>query len=527
MASDQEKRVVLNPLDYIPPHNYVRLLYPLEFKPDVDQDTVWEDLIEALHKTLIQEPWLSGKVYRQDKGAPGWRPGQLEIRYPTTYHSLSGARPSRNLRRQQLEDYGLTFAEFRDAGFPSGIFPEDELLVAPRIGDVDSPDGADVFLGQANFLPGGVLIGMTTFHAAIDAAAMLSATGLWAENFRELRDRDAGGRIAPSPFATRDYDRTLPDQIWERETAATAKKVGHSNGQTNGINDTDKTDFSASGDPWLRSLVGLDYPQRPKPVDDPRTDTKPPRHPQRMLNRIMFLSSTDLAALHKHCTASHPAPAGASSLSVSDTINALYWRCVLRARQAAARARGVQLDSESVFESPVDVRQAFGADFPPDYLGNCFLLNNARMPLSDLIAPDLTVPLGQVAHLLRAGAARLDDGGATVRRAYGLLRGAAELGSVQGRFVERAESADLLLSNVIFFPLEKACFGGRYFVDGGTPATLRVLHGEYAPYVRLGHVLPKSAVHGGVEISLNLFDDEMVFLDQDEEWNRFVVPVDA
>ncbi|KAF7504195.1 hypothetical protein GJ744_002614 [Endocarpon pusillum] len=81
----------------------------------------------------------------------------------------------------------------------------------------------------------------------------------------------------------------------------------------------------------------------------------------------------------------------------------------------------------SVFESPVDVRNVFAADSPPDYLGNCFLFNTARMPLAELISPSAS--LGRVAQALRQGAARLDSRAA--HNAYALLRLTADLSRVQ------------------------------------------------------------------------------------------------
>ncbi|KAF7504197.1 hypothetical protein GJ744_002616 [Endocarpon pusillum] len=61
----QEIHITLNPLDYVPPRNYVRLLFPFVLKPGVDDKVVFNDLREALHKTFVQQPWLSGKLFRQ------------------------------------------------------------------------------------------------------------------------------------------------------------------------------------------------------------------------------------------------------------------------------------------------------------------------------------------------------------------------------------------------------------------------------------------------------------------------------
>lgn len=507
-----EIHVTVSPLDYIPPRNYVRVVFPFSLKPGVEDSLVFNDLHEALHKTFTQEPWVSGKVFRQAASVPGWRPGQLELRYHP--YPLDGPRPYQ-LRYQQL-DTDWTYADLRDSGFPSGVFPEEILLEAPGLGDVDVA-GADIFLAQANFLSGGLLLAMTTSHVAMDASAMLNITKLWAENFRELHNRDAGGKVAPSRFTAYDRDRSLPDQILEA-------------GRENGMRASSKH----SDNSWLKGLVCLDsdYPgedvtgeTQAKEIANGSNDhlPLPPHHPSVMINRIIFLSSRDLAALQKEC-ATEPLPAGASHLSVSDAINALLWRGVMRARASAARARSSSLDEISVLETPVDVRDSFAPDFPPNYLGNCFLLSTARIPLIELIAPATSTPLGRVAQIIRQGATRLDS--RAVHDAYALLRSTADFSRVQGRFVERPDSADFLISNIISYPLSDISFGDRYFGNGGMPQVLRVLHAGYAPYVRLAHVLPRSARHGGVELSVNLFDDEMAYFEADAEMNKYLVPVE-
>ncbi|KAL8947399.1 MAG: hypothetical protein Q9222_006315, partial [Ikaeria aurantiellina] len=457
MASD-EIRITLSPLDYIPPRNYVRIIFPIPLKSGAKDTTVFDDLRDALHKIFVQEPWLSGKVFRQSPDTPGWRPGQLEIRHRP--YPRDGERPHQ-LKYLKL-DTDMTYNELREAGFPSGIWPEQHLLQAPILGEVDVA-GADIILAQANFLSGGLLLGMTACHAAADGSSMLNITKTWAENFRELHERDARGKIAPSQFSASDNDRGLAEKIWQRDGAVSR---------------------DPSNDPWLRTLACLDADY---PGEDPTGATQKAAiaaaatartnghtaH-REMINKIMFLSSSDLTALRLEC-ALEPLPPGSPPLSISDAINALFWRGLMRARFHAAQARSLILDPISVFESPVDVRDVFGKDFPRNYMGNCWLLNSARMPLAKLIAP--ATSLGRVAQALRKGAANVDT--ESVYAAYALLRSVPDFSHIQGRFVERLDSADILLSNIMHLPLTEINFGTRYFENGGVPHTMRILHGDY------------------------------------------------
>lgn len=498
-----EIRYQLNPLDYIPPLNYVRLVFPLPMLPDVDEELVFEDLQESLHLTFHQEPWLSGKVFRRSLHAPGWRPGQLEIRYFS--YSLSGPRPHQ--LKFHRPDTHCTYTELQNMGFPSGIFREEELLLdAPRLGVVDGA-GAEVFLAQANFVPGGLLLALTTNHAATDGSGMLSILKMWTNNFRNLQ-QNLGGQhaglaaVSMFTFSERDRDRSIPDHVWQ-----------HSKTSTN-----ERNFDNGKADPWLRALVALDYP-----TDDLTTPpATAPEKPRTMLNRIMFISNTNLTALHDLCSQKGASPSTSGTISLPDAIHAFLWRTQLKARAKAAAERGIQLAPISVFESPVEVREVFGSDFPANYTGNCWLLNTASMPLDELLSPSTT--LAHIARVTRQAAAKLSR--ASVLDAYGLLRDVEDLRTVQGRFVERLDSADFLVSNMIFFPMDSINFGDAYFGNNGVPQAVRVLHGQYAEGVRLGHVLPRNERHGGVEVSVNLFEDEMRWLDEDEEASRYMVGID-
>lgn len=500
----------LNFLDYIPPHNYVRLLFPLPINSGVSNEVVFENLHEALRRTFVQEPWVSGQVFRRPSYSPGWRPGELELRHRP--YSLDMPLPYQ-LRRHVL-DTQRTYADLRASGFPSDVFPEEQLLLdAPLVGDVDL-NGADVFLAQANFLPGGLLLALTTFHAATDGAGMLNIAKIWAQNLRELQRLGGNAGPAPFKFSKEDLDRKIPDQIWERHQKKSPNQMSR-----------------VQDDRWMRGLVALN------PGDDTeatgvmsKTDvdtqlqcSSSHKNSRTMVNRVMFLSSIDLTALQKVCAA-EAVPAGTPPISASDAIHALLWRTQMRARFAAAEARSCPiLATDSVFESPVDVRTSFGPDFPSAYAGNCWLLNTARMPLAELIAPSTS--LGHIAQVLREAGARVDT--RAIQDAYALLRSTPDLARVQGRFVDRLDSADFLVSNMIFFQMSEINFGCAYFGNNGVPQAVRVLHGQYAPHVRLGHVLPRNASHGGTEISVNLFDDEMAFLDTDDEVARYLIGVDS
>lgn len=311
-----EHHITLSPFDCIAPLNYVRLIFPLPLKPEASEQVVFSELHEALHKTFAQEPWASGKVFRQSPKSPGWRPGQLEIRHDS--YPLSAAWPLQ-LHHKTLET-SWTYSELMKQNFPGDAFPEESLLDAPILGDVDGA-GADVFLTQANFLPGGLLLGMTACHAATDGAGMFSLTKLWGENFRELHARDAGGVLAPSPFGAGSRDRTAFERSWKKLNDG--RGYSHADERDHG---SDRSDHS-----WLRGLVCLELDANPvlksqtvqniPNGNDSNHQTPLHKQTRTMLNRVMVLPNTGLAALRKDCAYSTPPPLPA--LSTIDAIQAL------------------------------------------------------------------------------------------------------------------------------------------------------------------------------------------------------------
>lgn len=114
---------------------------------------------------------------------------------------------------------------FKDYGLPSGVFYEELLLEAPQVGEVDAAS-AQIFIGQVSFLLGGLLLGMTISHMAIEGTGMFNIMNLLAEKFRELHEQDAGGKIAPPRFTPLDNDRILAQKVWERESGmASASQI--------------------------------------------------------------------------------------------------------------------------------------------------------------------------------------------------------------------------------------------------------------------------------------------------------------
>ena len=477
MASSHPTHVSLTPLDHLHRPNYIKICYWIPLLPSVQAHDVYTYLGAGLRKTFHQMPWLGGKVHLQSPNTPGWRPGQREIRYEAW--AAEGPVPHQLVFKQL--DTKLSYSDWKDEGFPSDAFPDQELLDVPVEGDMEA--GCDIWAAQTSFIPGGLILTMSTCHAAIDGTGMVIAMKAWADCCRSAYDGQAGG----AAFPPETYDRSLLDKLWEQEGAP----------------------VPADPDAWTKGLVGLEGPEECTDIDAQREGTQTPSN-KKAVHKTFYLPASSLATLQKQCDES--AQSG-TALSISDIITALMWRGSVRARARVA-GDGASLADESVLEGAVNGRLDFSQSLHPAYLGNTTFYNQAKLPIASVLDP--SVPLSRLAEAVRVGAARVNS--ASLNDAYGLLRALPDYETVRPRF-RRAQGADMLISNLLVFPVDDIAFGDTLFGNGGKAEALRCYLGRFNDYARCSLVLPKRPV--GVEITMNLREDEMESLEADEEWGRY------
>ncbi|KAI1408611.1 transferase family-domain-containing protein [Hypoxylon sp. FL1857] len=469
----EQIHVTLTPLDHLHPTNYVKLFFYFPLKPDASATTVFSGLHEALYKTFVQLPWLSGKVYRQDPTASGWRPGQREIRYRPV--DAGGPRPHQ-LRFKELPTE-WDYEDLKEDGFPIDAFAHEDLLSTPVLGDIDI--GADLFISQANFLPGCCILAVSNCHAALDGPGMITVIKVWAQNYRGLH----GGDVELEQVPAESSDRTLLDRLWAQ------KGIAHPPSQA---------------DPWTRGLVGIGF----EPLKE--IITIPP--PKVMKQRMFYMSRTNLVALQRECEKE----TGPGILSSGDSISALLWRCLLKARKSAT---GNTLPGDSVLEMPVEARAEFSESVPPSYIGSCCFFNHATLPLTDLTAN--STPLGHVARVIRSVAGRVNT--QVMHDAYAVMRDVPDYTLVRQLF-KGVYGADLFITNNLLFPIGDICFGDVGFANGGHAEELRISMGPYNDFVRVAFIMPRKR-HGGVELNISLFNDEMEILLEDKEFGKFCLPL--
>ncbi|KAI0157185.1 hypothetical protein GGR52DRAFT_565584 [Hypoxylon sp. FL1284] len=472
--------VTLNPIDHFPPGNYATFSFYLPLKHGVTYDEAYAVLQEGLHRTFVQVPWASGKVYPQSPDTPGWRPGQLEIRY----EPVDPDEPwTRELRFNELKT-SSTYAELRELGFPLATFRDEEVMWAAPLPDVKQ--GAECFVAQANFLPGGCIVTSAACHYACDGTSYFNLVQLWAAHCYALQP----GKEAPPRPSDASSDRDLIDRIWMQENTG------------NPITNIKPASYG---------MFDLPLPgSEPAPAVDSYKEATAGGKRQSMQAASFYMSSEDFMVLQKDCNRQ----LGPSSrLSGNDAVCGLVWRCLLKARQAVAGISSNEIKAKLYLT--LDARPDFSQALPMTYLGNLSVMNLCSLPLSSLTAADTTA--AAVAQTIREVAETTNT--ASLMDAWTLARSMDDFSKLTLRG-SSIHAFDMLISSFLAYPQDSVCWGGKAFGRGGRPDAFRPLMDGFNRFSRLCFLMPRKR-HGGVELVLNLFDDEMKLLLEDEEFTRY------
>jgi hypothetical protein len=489
MTMDSEEiHISLTPFDHCVPRAYYNGAFYLPLKSGVTYAQAFKVLHEGLHRTFIRLPWLSGKGYPQAPETPGWRPGQAEIRHHQV--DADGAWPHQ-LKYKEL-DSSISYEEIKDAGFPTDTFKDDDLIWSGFFADVNSTP--EVFVSQANFIPGCCIITAAIHHAASDETAFIHVLQLWSENCSAVQRQS--NQIADMPLGS--SDRSLPDRIWMEEK--TGKSIDEIDPKT-----------------WM--LVGLaptDVQQDRKEVAAAPAQPQSAPMPQRILKAgVFYISPSNFTALQKDIAKELGVSSGVSG---NDAICALIWRCFMRARLAVRTAISNANDNAGL-NMVCDGRPSFSTRMPATYLGNITFNVQSRFPLSALTSTETHI--AKIAATIRQGAGSIDS--KNLLDLYTLLRNLSDFDDLARWKRNRVSSINgnnMSISSMIMFPISNVGFGDGIFKNKGTPEALRPLMEGCNRYTRICFVLPRTR-NGGIELVANLYDEEMDALMEDEEFEKY------
>lgn len=416
----------LNPLDHLLPRNYVKSVSYFPLRPNISYQEAFTELQHGLHRTFLQLPWLSGKVHWRSRESSQWRPGELEIRHIRP--DLDAPMPYQ-LQYNEVET-DITYEEIQELGYPTNLFDDDELLWADFLPSLEN--GTEVFVAQANFVPGACMLASAVFHSVTDGMGSAMIFKIWADNCRTLRDiplKVAAETVVLPPSCT---DRTLMSELLARE------KKAHSHNdippETWGLLDLAIPEHTTS-------IHGGDAA-----IEDDRKGGPRPAPKKVMDSHTFYISTSSFASLKHECSSG----VYREKISGTDALYALIWRALMKARASAS----THCNDISHLELAIDLRNDFSDHLPPLYLGNCVLHNVVSLPVSSLTT---TMPLHAIADELRERAARFTPTG--IHDAYTLLKDQVDLRVPKLRFTY-TEGMDTMISSMLMFPVGAIALGG-------------------------------------------------------------------
>lgn len=499
MASDASIRYVpLGPLDHIAPRNIPQSIIYLGFKQGVTSTDAFACLREGLRRTILQAPWLNGRVYLRSQDSPGWGPGQLEIRYEATDQghepSLSCEIP---LRHVEIPD-SSSFSELREAGFPLDVYG-DRVLLGTSPFHPDFVAGVPVFLAQANFVPGGCILALSIAPPASDGTAMLSITKLWADYCSSLMfdpdNKATTTNLVIHPPPTGNVDRNDLDVA-----------------MMDAITSLDNS-FQANQDSDFQHVAGIHDSGEASDDNGQERDMKP---------SMFYMPQPKYANLRQELVSEH----NGIDVSGNDVICAFIWKHILKARAAVASQKETDMDEVAHLAIPFDARPMLSHLVPANYYGNLNFEHIVSLPLQTLISKETSVPW--LAKFICTHAT-------SYLRENALLQAYSQLRSVDDKddkapmrmLASRlsAKSACVGILSPIVLPFDGTRFGERVFTNGGRPEAFRPMMGTSNRGYRTCFVIPRKP-HGGIEFVMTLSAGERSFLQDDSEFSRYAFSLD-
>ncbi|XP_014558639.1 hypothetical protein COCVIDRAFT_24842 [Bipolaris victoriae FI3] len=485
----------LNPFDYVNPNHYMGLMFYFPLRSDTTFEETFSNLQAGLDKTLELIPALGGKMIECSEQEVGFTKGDLCVSIPPF-----GSPARQRLVFKDLSDELPSFETLRDGGFVPSAFKDEQVLRQDTFPQLP----ADILVAQANFVKGGCILAVDLNHCCLDGVGAVLAVKAWAENCKSLQG-DASASC--EWFGAESFNHNLPEVLHELEGyARPVEEIDPSVWNFLPFVPSDEALAKHSSQQTESEMSLLKYTLHsvwPLPAAERKMDT------------TLFLIPPEKVQLLKEDVAREPGLNG-SVPSISDIVQAFFWRSALRARYSVAKNSGREFDADecSILELPTDGRPYFSSLLPSTYMGSLLTLNRTSMPIEKLC--DQETSILHVAQVLRSSAARMTP--SLVHDAFTLLQSLPD----HSRFSTANMGLDhmhAMISNMMLFQMSEISFGGRYFANGGSPETMRPQLERGSGRFRFLVVYPLKA-DGGVELALGTFPEEREMLACDEEFTK-------
>ncbi|KAL8945036.1 MAG: hypothetical protein Q9216_000020 [Gyalolechia sp. 2 TL-2023] len=515
----------LNPFDYVNPNHYMGLNFFFALRKGVSFEQVFANLQEGLRRTMQRIPALDGKMMVCSEQEIGYKEGDLRLTIPPLSSSASSdsGRTGFSMGPRQLVYKDLShvlppFEELRDTGFVPSAFKDE--LVLPE--NTFPPLPADILIAQANFVKGGCILATNFHHCCLDGIGVMVALKVWAESCRHLQGDVSATCSWLDPES---FNHSLPEILYEQEGyARPAHEVDPGVwGFLPFLPPEKPLEHGSKGPSAIEgSRLSTEKALPPAPVF-PHKFVWPPPPVQDGLSTTMFLIPPEKVQKLKQEVMADPDAKGVIT-SISDIVQAFFWRSAIKARYRVARElRGEAFGPNeiSVLELPVDSRPYFSSLLPSSYMGSMLILNRPSMPVETLCSPATSI--GRIAYVLREAAARITP--SLVHDAFTLLQSLPDYSRFTTACMGLA-GMHAMISNLMLFQTSEVSFGGGFFAGGGSPEAMR-------PQVERGNkrfrflVIYPMKNDGGVELVLGTFPEELEMLKTDEEFTKYAKLMDS
>ncbi|KDN71106.1 hypothetical protein CSUB01_11658 [Colletotrichum sublineola] len=355
----------LGPLDDIMPDidNCHVLCFPC---PNHHQPRTGAVLSHAYRRLVKETPALGGFILPCDDGSS--RPGTK---------TLQASGSSLDLEvKNAADELGLTYQELKALGMPRRYLPP-SLVMPSR---ATSASGARrTTAARATFIDGGCFLAFNTSHALMDGTSVINVMAAFAKHAADIcvaaHDDEALPDANPDAKLTPRFCPT-PSDLETLNPAVPLSKYD-----------------ALKRNPRSWQMLGLDY--RPKEESSTVLAAKlPPMNP---VTRILSISNDGIRRLKDRCSAEAAANDPTQWMSTADSLAAILWSRIIRARTRNQERAGK--DTLSTLMTAMDVRRLLKPPISSSYLGNGVLYARTESTTQDLSG---SLSWGSVAQLVRA-----------------------------------------------------------------------------------------------------------------------------
>ena len=246
----------------------------------------------------------------------------------------------------------------------------------------DISHGCDVFVAQANFITGGIVVTGGLHHAAGDVNASFMVINRWTDHCKAVQNLGAPP-VAPPPELS---NRNLHQRIWAKEgTGKVPQSIDQEIWRLLGLDPSDTDLLLDSSD--ARTLKQLSDNDSRQDLEAAQAD----RQQRSMKSAIFYKSPSNFTTLQKDCV-----HGGATHVSGTHAICGLVWRSIMKAHgteMAMQRCTQFPMRDEDItqMDIPLDGRSGFSNSSPQMYLGNHKFHLQSSMTLSALASIDNSI----------------------------------------------------------------------------------------------------------------------------------------